>query len=1554
MADRQKSIVAALLAVHSGRISPDEAAAALEDPEKAPTLMEFDAGLPTVTLSSHKGPRIATLPEVLGNPKLQKQALREIGIGDTVQKTLFEYAADGDTGRRVIRDTLQAVASTGRDLNARGGFQPAGDDDDMDGETHVPSEVSRRTLRLTTGRFFPNFGIQSERYEVKKEHARGGMGRVMLAKDRAVGREVALKELLPGMATGSIPASVPAGVTDSGGIVERFLREARITGQLEHPNIVPVYEIGQNGDGSFYYTMRFIRGRTLADRLREIRKDAALTKVQKLALRIKLLDQFIDVCNAIAYAHSRGVINRDIKPENIMLGDFGETLVLDWGLARLKGQEDKALDDLRKGTLALSKSLLDADSEALTLDGSIVGTPAYMAPEQARGELEAVDERSDVYSLGAVLYQILTGYPPYEGPMAALIVQSVLAGPPVAVRSREPNVPRELVALVDRAMAREKEDRLPSALELAREVKAFRDGRTLGSYSYTPRELVTRFWRQNRTAAGIAVLGFLLVVAAVVFFMQRLTDERDAAQSARFEAEREQQSATNALKVAQQERDERARIEKQAADRAREEYQQRLREAERVLGTIEGMRIGPAMEDLQSRLTRYDAELKGPPQRKLLELSPAEQTGNSVLLSTLLGYISARQNLLELLNGPAGAELPETFRKFDLAAERRELDDLRLRTGQLARINGEFNLAEFLIAGSTLSQNVLERERAETAGARDALLNLHAERIEEAVTDVRGGIGRAGRDPGAPTVSEYIRRLSQYREAQTVDRLESELDRLVATPPEKWTRAHVHVAVLVCRVLGNVEQPARTVPMLGRLLDKVNVPEAVEAASEALGDTDSAEAVVVLLRQVRKRGIDYWQQVSGAIAGLPMPVRLRDPRGLQDHLDLAFVLRSRGDTVGAIDSATRALNLSEGYAEALLVRGLARADAGARDEALADLSAAAGQDALKYEALLARANARNVYTDGEAAIEDLTTAINADPQNPRGWVHRGRVYSQRARFQQALEDYRKAVELAPGNIAYRLEFGEQLRASGRPFFADAEAEFTKVIEQAPDDWRGWSARCVLRRDTAFGGCIEDGLEATRLNPQDARAWNHMAQSYYGIGRIPEGVEAATNAVKADPQEWMAFYYRGILYLRMQDAEDARARDKQDATYKEARRINLERVVSDFRSVVAIAPDDFRSWALMADALIGLDRYDEARAACVSALSLAPFDGEQSTIGMHNWGVRRNLLEIDGAAWAGRTPDTIPAMVRLAHYHMRRAERPRAPISEFREPVIRIRQARASAGEQTSPIARYELAGAELRLASLLLEAEYFAEMAKVAQARVQSNDYVTPLDWFNLARAHAGLSRQYLEGRVKLLGADDAELQAAQSELNALSPAQRRERSDELADQCRIALAGAVAAGFKDVEAARREEWFRHLQQEQWWGEWVESAEKSTAQPPQDPGAPTPIAVLSHVTEGGPAWQAGLRELDVVVQANGVAVSSTAEFIGQLRQVEPGVEYAVVVRRYELRDGRLVMAIGPDGARVVDESGLPVWKYTEHTLQLRGGFLGIRIDDCALPSPLDP
>lgn len=1557
MSDRHKSIVAAILAVHSGRISPDEAAAMLEDPGKASSLTDFDGDVPTVTLSGLEGVHELPIIDVLENPAMQRKALADIGIGEQAQQTLFNFGKDGgETEMRVLRDTLRAVATTGRDL-AGSDVKPA---TRPEADTESPTQGPRKntTLRITTGRFMENFGIQSDRYEVKKEHARGGMGRVLLARDRAVGRDVALKELLPGMAGSSIPASVPAGVSESGGIIERFLREARITGQLEHPNIVPVYEIGQYPDGQYYYTMRFIRGKTLADKLREVRKDEQLAKEAKLAARIKLLDQFIDVCHAIAYAHSKGVIHRDIKPENIMLGDYGETLVLDWGLARLKGHEDKAMKALQKGSLALSKSLLDSDSQALTLDGSIVGTPAYMAPEQARGELDQVDEKSDVYALGAVLYQILTGHPPFEGPMAAMIVQQVLAGPPVRVRSREPKVPPELEALTERAMAREKPQRLGSALELAAEVKAFRDGRTLGSYDYSTGEMVARFVRQNRTAVSIGVLAILVLVAGAIYFTQNLAKERDTAQAAQKQAEEGKRVAEDALTVATAERAERERLEREKREREEAEFKVRLREAEQMLGTIDGMRIEPALQDLGQRLSRYEAELAGPPARRLLELSADEQVGNGVLLSNLLGYISARQSLLDLLDGPVGAELPEAFKQFDLAQGRADLNELRRQTALLARINGDFTLSEFLVAGSSLPAAEVRKERAEIDMMREALLALHARRIDEALFDVRSGIGRAGRDPGAPTLHEYIKRLSQYREAQTVDLLAKELDRLAPLPRSDWSRSDVHCAQLVCRVLGRLEQPARVVPLLAKFLAKAAAPEAVAAACESLGDTNSPDAADVLLADMQQRGIDHAAAVLPSLARLPLPTRLRSPQGAGDWVDLGWMRRARGDFVGATEAATRALNLSEGSADALLLRGLCYADSNRRADALADLARAQNGE-LAYEALIATANARNVYMDGDAAIADLTRAISLRENDPRAYMHRARIYHIRARIDDARADYRRMVELDPLSVDYRLMLGDFYRSLGRPGFADAETEYSRVIEQAPDDWRGWSARCVLRRDTQFHGCISDGLEATRLNPGAAAAWNYMSQSLYGLGRLAEGIEAATNAVKADPTDWLAFYYRGILYLKQQEREDganaaANVSGTEAANAEESRRLTLERAISDFRSVVTLNPQDFRSWALMANSLVELGRYEEAKLACVRALELAPYGGMQPTIGMGNLGVRQALLEVEGAALAGRNPDQPLQMIALAHYHMRRASRPRNLAADGREAMRWLAAARASLVGNNDPVPAYQLAVAESRLVMLLLDADRPLDAEAAGRARLGDTRFVFPEDQYRHARALAGMAAAYTAARMHLIGATPEQAAAATTEFNAMTQEQRRERASQLYAQALDALHAAAALGYKNENQVSRDALFLPLHGDPRWQPLLESIRASTVIPPADPGDGTPLLVLTYVNDEGPAYAAGLRTNDVVLQVNGAAVKDSVEMITQLRAVPQGAEYTMKVRRYAMQGGRLVVQTGADGKPVTDENGLPAWRYTEHEIKLKQGFLGLRPDNCALPSPLYP
>jgi WD40 repeat protein len=323
----------------------------------------------------------------------------------------------------------------------------------------------------------------------------------------------------------------------------RFVREARVTGQLEHPNIVPVYELGERQDGTLYYTMKLVRGRTLA---------SALRSCPGLGERLGLLSHYVDLCQAIAYAHSRGVIHRDIKAENVMLGEFGETVVLDWGLAKVHGQRDlRPQDPVREILLSASEQ----ESAHKTVDGAAMGTPAYMSPEQAAGRFSEVDEQSDVWSLGAVLYELLTGQPPHGGRTVAEVLRRVQEEPVRPAREREPAVPPELAAIAGRALTRDRSRRYASAQELAREVEAFQSGARVGAYSYSSLELLRRFVARNRVLTGAAALLVLVLVVGVVIIANawREADQAERGQArARARAERAREKEQTAKLEAQQ------------------------------------------------------------------------------------------------------------------------------------------------------------------------------------------------------------------------------------------------------------------------------------------------------------------------------------------------------------------------------------------------------------------------------------------------------------------------------------------------------------------------------------------------------------------------------------------------------------------------------------------------------------------------------------------------------------------------------------------------------------------------------------------------------------------------------------------------------------------------------------------------------------------------------------------------------------------------------------------------------------------------------------------
>jgi hypothetical protein len=347
---------------------------------------------------------------------------------------------------------------------------------------------------------------QMARYELGPEIARGGMGRVVEATDTTLGRVVALKEALSRDA-------------DS---LKRFERETRITARLEHPSIVPVHDAGVGPDGSPFYVMRKIGGRPL---------EKFVATGETLASRLALVPHMVAAAHAIAHAHERGIVHRDIKPANILVGDLGETIVIDWGLAKVVGEPDEA------GL----PTLVDPDDQLKTRVGIVYGTPGFMAPEQLRGM--PVDPRCDVYALGATLYHLLSRKPPHHAATADAMMKAAVNSPPTPIGELVSGIPPELSTIIDKALAHDPDDRYQNARELAEDLNRFVTGQLVASHHYTTGEKLRRFIKKHRVpVAAVSFAVFALVVGGIFAYV-RVARARDRADASAVVAIQEKQIA---------------------------------------------------------------------------------------------------------------------------------------------------------------------------------------------------------------------------------------------------------------------------------------------------------------------------------------------------------------------------------------------------------------------------------------------------------------------------------------------------------------------------------------------------------------------------------------------------------------------------------------------------------------------------------------------------------------------------------------------------------------------------------------------------------------------------------------------------------------------------------------------------------------------------------------------------------------------------------------------------------------------------------------------------
>ncbi|WP_165226950.1 serine/threonine-protein kinase [Aquisphaera insulae] len=535
MPDPNEDLLLAALAVLTGVVPRDELRAAMAALAARP-----DAGLGRVLLEGGllDGSRVDAM-RVLAADHLARHggdlaSSLEAWKGEALTDEILTEIDEAGSRLTMARTLEVEVGSTIRAPESRG---------DPGAQATVAWDANATTGDVAGGgataqrREQPRY-TREQRFQRIELHARGGIGQVWKARDLELNREVALKEIRPNLG-------------GQAGQKNRFLLEAEITGYLEHPGIVPVYSLGSDSQGRPFYAMRFVRGDSLSEAIQAFhraRAEAAASRRAEWGVEFQqLLRRFLEVCDAMEYAHSRGVLHRDLKPANIMLGEYGETLVVDWGLAKVLGRPDAAAvptppaDDANPGDAPPDDATMPPPPPTAggvtnsptehTVQGTKMGTPSYMSPEQARGEIDRLGTASDVYSLGATLYELLAGRRVHAGLKAQEILVRVARGDVPPPRTILATIPPALEAICRKAMAFCPEDRYASARDLALDLEHWIADEPVSAFPEGRAQRISRWLRQHRTWTYAAAASLLAITLVSTLYMVRLNAARRDAEA---------------------------------------------------------------------------------------------------------------------------------------------------------------------------------------------------------------------------------------------------------------------------------------------------------------------------------------------------------------------------------------------------------------------------------------------------------------------------------------------------------------------------------------------------------------------------------------------------------------------------------------------------------------------------------------------------------------------------------------------------------------------------------------------------------------------------------------------------------------------------------------------------------------------------------------------------------------------------------------------------------------------------------------------------------------
>ncbi len=895
------------------------------------------------------------------------------------------------------------------------------------------------------------------RYPITGRLGEGGMGLVWQVRDSQLGREVAAK-----VVSGEAEALTR----------HKFIVEAQVTGQLEHPNIVPVYELATSEEGEPYFTMKRVDGRTFGAILANDRTLSGQDGPRRLGEDLQV---FLKVCDAVGYAHSKGVIHRDLKPDNIMVGSFGEVLVLDWGLAKILGTEtDHVALDLPVGPLA---ELASDDQQTLT--GTILGTPAYMPPEQALGQIDQLDERSDIYSLGVILYQILTLTQPFGGESLPELLAEVCRAKPIPPSERvDTGIPWELEQVTLKAMARQPVERYQSVEALKRDIEAYLADRLLEAPSYTWHQRLVKWLRTHRhrlvgTVALLAVTALLL--GGLRWRQQQQHQEQQAAQQQQLRAGQFARHRADALKARQAENWGATEV---AARRALD------------------LRPDAPLRELLAEARSQLAERRRSHARVLSEQKLLEQ------LKPLITEIAAarsffyvpRIKIRERLTGVRRA-LRKISRLAD-SAEYSEHAEVWHWIGQAQLLLGDERAAEKSLKKAAsidpgVSTTASDLGRLYLRRARSLMISVQNEsnsvnirmRKRRSLTEARRWLERANQVQGLwGDILRSYRLLAQRRYAKAIKTARQSLARhhnLLGTE-ELW----------LIIGLASEEQPAKQ-----RAFDKAirRCPNHAWAHFFRSLTQEPAEGIIAdLTRALEINPQLIWAYINRGVAWLDAG---NLDRARQD-LDRAIALDDQNElawnnraAVGlqanqpeqALRDATRALELEPRFPRALRNRGMAYVKLGRSGEAIADLSRAIKLAPDDPGCLIGRGRVYYRVQNLKAALSDFTKAIELNPGNGIALANRALVHADMGHDKQAMADCDAAVRWAP-----RLSEGYLTRARLRQRAGDlasAQRDLDIVVGLSPKlslarIWRGVLRGIRGDRD----GAIADMRTTLRHDP----------------------------------------------------------------------------------------------------------------------------------------------------------------------------------------------------------------------------------------------------------------------------------------------------------------------------------------------------------------------------------------------------------------------------------------------------------------------------------------